>query len=154
MLDILDSLFEENTHMCDDITKKNTLFSDNEVIVAGVSFSEAKQLIQRFLTKKRIVEDKNNCSKIVEPMTKEELAKKIGIEPEEFKKFDSPIEYKKIDQSVIFCLNGLDCCTHWETDKKEIMVNMTNSRLNPHDRFLSETQTSPTICNLVLISLS
>jgi hypothetical protein len=76
------------------------------------SFSLAQKMVQRFLNERRLVTKPE--PHIAEKMTREELAKELGIEPNKLSIFNSPTEYEKADPEVVLILTNLYCNTMWE----------------------------------------
>lgn len=83
-----------------------------------MDFLIAQKIVQRFLTEERII--KKPKPRVVEKMTKEELAKLLGIEPTELAVFNSPVDYAKIDSKVVLALNDLYCATAWEQGETRV----------------------------------
>jgi hypothetical protein len=107
----------------------------NEIVIASQSsgnlnFKTAQKMIHRLLTEERIKTAlydgrcinpalPNEPKIIMNPHTKEELAKKLGITEEEFEKLRSTDFYEKIADKISLPLIQLYCATKFVEVKRE-----------------------------------
>ncbi len=105
----------------------------NEIVTASQSsgnlnFKTAQKIIYRFLTEERIKTalDDGRCINpallnelkiIMKPYTKEELAKKLGIMPEELDKLKFPDFYEEMVSKISLPLTRLYCSTKFVGNK-------------------------------------
>jgi hypothetical protein len=96
------------------------------------NYDVTKKMIRRFLTEKRILATGRwlCCPRIIEPMTKEELAKVLGTSSSNIDKLNSPEgDHAVITEKLSDALRRLYFVTKWELgmDYKETKVEKKNS---------------------------